>query len=150
MGGWMSQVAVLDVDIYKSSLLKESMKEGPGSPEEPGPVGAYHQAVDELAKAYAGKVWLHSGDGVIALFLPAVHQERRADVPAVDARLERRKAPDRRRHRRRAGRGLCVGVAEPVQRLPAAHLDRGRQRQGDAGGGATAQGPRARRCGGLG
>jgi hypothetical protein len=76
----MSQVAVLDVDIYKSSLLKESMKEGPGSPEEPGPVGAYHQAVDELAKAYAGKVWLHSGDGVIALFPSA----SRAVAAALD------------------------------------------------------------------
>ena len=76
----MSRAAILNIDVYKSSLLKESMKGGPEPTEEDGPLGAYHQAVDELAEAYTGEVWLRSGDGVIALFPSA----RRAVAAALD------------------------------------------------------------------
>jgi hypothetical protein len=80
----MSQVAVLNIDIYKSSLLKASMNREVEPTEDPGPMGAYHQAVDDLAKVHKGQVWLRSGDGVIVVF-PAANKALAAAMDLLDA-----------------------------------------------------------------
>ncbi len=80
----MSHMAVLNIDIYKSSLLKAS-RQGKGKPTKGhGLMGAYHQAVDELTRTYEGEVWLRSGDGVIVLF-PAANKALFAAMELLDA-----------------------------------------------------------------
>jgi hypothetical protein len=80
----MPQAAVLNIDIYKSSLLKASMNQEVEALEDPGPMGAYHQAVDDLAKLHKGQVWLESGDGVIVIF-PVASKALAAAMDLLDA-----------------------------------------------------------------
>jgi hypothetical protein len=90
-----SQVAVLNIDIYKSSLLKASMNQEFDLAEDPGPMAAYHQAIDDLARAHKGQVWLRSGDGVIVMF-PAASKALVAAMDLLDAVGEiNRKSADR-------------------------------------------------------
>jgi len=80
----MSRVAVLNIDIYKSSLLKVSREAEVEHAGDRDPMGAYHRALDELARMHKGRVWLRSGDGAIVLF-PAASKALTAAMDLLDA-----------------------------------------------------------------
>jgi hypothetical protein len=90
----MSRVAVLNIDIYKSSLLKTPRRAEAEQARDAGPMGAYHHALDELARTHKGRVWLRSGDGAIVVF-PAASKALTAAMDLLDAvgEINRASAP---------------------------------------------------------
>lgn len=76
-------VALLDVDLYKSSLLKRPPWPGAEEGKYKAAFEAYNKAVDDTADDLKGEVWSRSGDGAILLF-PSVERAIEAALLLLD------------------------------------------------------------------